>query len=167
MELATGDYRRLCSIAADRSRHFAERGRAIKRIRDRRMYRAEFANFHQFCVSRCGFGGKRGYQFISSTEAFDEIASDGAALYAPKACSAQEKGSIPIALRWLVWERDDFTCHYCGTRRHLSIDHIEPESAGGDLSPSNLITCCKSCNSKKGAKSYEGFTGRERPGTCA
>ena len=60
------------------------------------------------------------------------------------------KTSIPADLRWRVWERDNFTCLHCGTRKHLSIDHIIPESQGGLTIIENLQTLCVRCNSKKG-----------------
>lgn len=33
---------------------------------------------------------------------------------------------ISDELRWRIWERDNFTCQHCGTRRHLAVDHILP-----------------------------------------
>jgi 5-methylcytosine-specific restriction endonuclease McrA len=60
------------------------------------------------------------------------------------------KEVIPAALRWEIWERDDFRCQWCGSRRFLQVDHINPESNGGLLVLENLQTLCKSCNSKKG-----------------
>ena len=70
-------------------------------------------------------------------------------------CSQTAKASIPTDLRWEVWERDNFTCQHCGTRRHLSIDHIIPESKGGTTVLENLQTLCKKCNSIKGVKVCE------------
>jgi hypothetical protein len=62
------------------------------------------------------------------------------------------KTVIPEPLRWEVWERDNFTCLHCGVRRFLTIDHIHPESKGGELTLDNLQTLCRSCNSRKGAR---------------
>lgn len=71
--------------------------------------------------------------------------------------SGYQKQPIPDTLRWTIWERDDFTCHYCGSRKFLSVDHIVPESQGGELSLDNLVTACRPCNSKKGTSSYSRF----------
>lgn len=60
------------------------------------------------------------------------------------------KAWVPHALRWQIWERDNFTCQHCRCRQFLTIDHIQAESAGGTLDPDNLQTLCRSCNSTKG-----------------
>jgi len=62
------------------------------------------------------------------------------------------KVNIPHWLKWKVWERDDFTCKFCGKRKDLSVDHIQPESFGGKLEIENLQTLCRSCNSIKNCK---------------
>lgn len=62
------------------------------------------------------------------------------------------KAPIPADVRWLVWERDNFTCQKCGSRKNLSIDHIIPESKGGEATMENCQTLCKTCNSSKGAR---------------
>jgi 5-methylcytosine-specific restriction protein A len=59
---------------------------------------------------------------------------------------------IPKELRWQVWERDDFTCQDCGTRRRLTVDHIIAEVNGGKTELSNLQTLCGPCNSRKGTR---------------
>ncbi|MCA1670595.1 MAG: HNH endonuclease [Thermomicrobia bacterium] len=51
-----------------------------------------------------------------------------------------------------VWERDLYRCCECGTHLDLSVDHIIPESRGGNLDLDNLRTLCRSCNSRKGAR---------------
>jgi len=63
-----------------------------------------------------------------------------------------KKASIPDDFRWAVFERDNFTCKHCGSRRNLTVDHIRPESKGGALTMDNAQTLCKSCNSRKGAR---------------
>ncbi len=64
----------------------------------------------------------------------------------------RQKDTIPYALKWAVWERDDFRCQQCGTRKELSVDHIKPELHGGKLEMSNLQTLCRKCNSSKGSR---------------
>jgi 5-methylcytosine-specific restriction endonuclease McrA len=53
-----------------------------------------------------------------------------------------------------VFERDGWVCRYCGFdgRRFgnwlfLTVDHMVPISQGGSRDPSNLVTCCRACNS--------------------
>ncbi len=60
--------------------------------------------------------------------------------------------ALPEELRWEIFERDNFTCKRCGSRRRLAIDHIVPVMRGGMNDPANLQTLCKSCNSAKGAR---------------
>lgn len=62
------------------------------------------------------------------------------------------KKDIPEALRWQIFERDDFRCKHCGSRHQLRADHIIPESKGGETSIENLQTLCHRCNSRKGAR---------------
>ena len=72
-----------------------------------------------------------------------------------KACQAFNKRRAPKgvsdALRWEVWERDNFTCQKCGYRRFLAIDHIKPRVLGGSDDATNLQTLCRSCNASKDA----------------
>jgi NMD protein affecting ribosome stability and mRNA decay len=66
--------------------------------------------------------------------------------------SEKAKEEISDAFKWAVWERDNFTCQECGSRRNLSVDHIRPESKGGKLTMENAQTLCMTCNRKKGAR---------------
>jgi hypothetical protein len=57
-----------------------------------------------------------------------------------------------------IFERDNWTCQYCGdkvTNDNASIDHYVPQSKGGNHSKANLRTCCFVCNSIKSGKSFE------------
>jgi 5-methylcytosine-specific restriction endonuclease McrA len=54
-----------------------------------------------------------------------------------------------------VYLRDNYTCQYCYKSfrfSELTFDHVYPVSKGGETSWENIVTCCKKCNSSKGAK---------------
>lgn len=54
-----------------------------------------------------------------------------------------------------VLVRDEYTCQYCGgehTSGDLTIDHIIPKVQGGSNEWTNVVTCCRSCNMKKGGR---------------
>jgi hypothetical protein len=60
--------------------------------------------------------------------------------------------------RLVVFERDDWTCQYCGekvTKENATIDHYIPQSRGGTHVKANLRTCCLICNGIKSGKSFE------------
>lgn len=99
-----------------------------------RNYRQSHGTFARYCRSVHGISVRTAYDHLSNYSRLGR------------------KTPIPTALRWAIWERDNFTCAYCGARRFLAVDHIIPETRGGGQSPGNLITTCKSCNSRKGAK---------------
>lgn len=66
------------------------------------------------------------------------------------------------SLRTAVFERDDYTCQYCGARprlltlyragkKHttLHVDHMIPRVRGGKDDIKNLVTACRGCNMAK------------------
>lgn len=56
-------------------------------------------------------------------------------------------------LRAAVFERDGFTCTYCGERGgKLECDHVHPLSKGGSNEMDNLTTACFRCNRSKHTK---------------
>ena len=58
-------------------------------------------------------------------------------------------------LRFLIFERDDFTCQYCGRKPPeviLEIDHKIPRDQKGKDEEPNLITSCRDCN--RGKRNY-------------
>lgn len=54
------------------------------------------------------------------------------------------------SIRTAVFERDAFTCQYCGQRGgKLECDHVVPISRGGSNDIKNLVTACRDCNRDK------------------
>ncbi|MDH5753369.1 MAG: HNH endonuclease [Deltaproteobacteria bacterium] len=54
--------------------------------------------------------------------------------------------------QWWKNKRATGVCHYCRQRfpaRELTMDHIIPLVRGGRSVKSNLVPCCKECNSRK------------------
>jgi hypothetical protein len=54
-----------------------------------------------------------------------------------------------------IYKRDGNKCQYCGSTKHLTIDHIIPRSKGGGDNWFNLVVACSTCNTKKGDKLLE------------
>ncbi len=62
---------------------------------------------------------------------------------------------IPPVNRREVFRRDHGSCQYCGTTRHLTLDHVVPLSKGGPHSWTNVVTACEACNQRKGDRTPE------------
>lgn len=75
------------------------------------------------------------------------------------------KDRIHPADRAFIYERDGDACLRCGTPRDLTIDHVHPESLGGESTRENFQTLCRSCNAWKGVRIGAEFDYRtqERP----
>jgi CRISPR/Cas system Type II protein with McrA/HNH and RuvC-like nuclease domain len=57
-----------------------------------------------------------------------------------------------------VFKRDRCVCQYCCQRfekQELTLDHVLPKSRGGETKWHNIVTCCKTCNFKKGDRTPE------------
>lgn len=57
-----------------------------------------------------------------------------------------------------VFVRDNFTCQYCAkktVKSQLTLDHVIPVVQRGGKSWENIVTCCKTCNQKKGGRTPE------------
>ncbi len=69
--------------------------------------------------------------------------------------------------RRVVLARDGHRCQYCGSTRHLTLDHVIPRSRGGGTSWENVVTSCFPCNTRKGAHlpAEIGMVPRARPRT--
>jgi 5-methylcytosine-specific restriction endonuclease McrA len=57
-----------------------------------------------------------------------------------------------------IYARDKNRCQYCGKRfpqDELTCDHVVPRSRGGRAQWDNIVTCCVSCNRRKGGRTPE------------
>lgn len=63
--------------------------------------------------------------------------------------------------RLAIYLRDGMACCYCGKAveesARLTLDHLRPYSKGGSNEPTNLVTCCHTCNSARGKRSWRQF----------
>lgn len=66
--------------------------------------------------------------------------------------SKPTKRQLPAKLRLQIIERDGYACKKCGSKENLEVDHIHPESKGGNHDPSNLQCLCRPCNLRKGTR---------------
>lgn len=67
-----------------------------------------------------------------------------------------------------IYARDSYTCQYCHKSfpsDDLTFDHVIPVAQGGHRSWENIVTCCLSCNRKKGCRTPDeaGMTLKHRP----
>ena len=70
--------------------------------------------------------------------------------------------------RLAIYLRDEFRCAYCsqdmtdaepGT---LALDHLIARSKGGSNHQSNLVTICRTCNSRRGNRPWRKFANSPR-----
>ena len=57
-----------------------------------------------------------------------------------------------------IYARDGYTCQYCAKSfptQELTFDHVVPVSQGGRKDWENIVTCCVSCNRRKGGRTPE------------
>lgn len=65
--------------------------------------------------------------------------------------------SLSSAKKKRIWLRDKYICKYCFKRcslEEVTVDHKIPKMKGGTNFQSNLVTCCRKCNLKKGQREY-------------
>jgi len=54
-----------------------------------------------------------------------------------------------------IYARDNYTCQYCSetmSTSELTFDHVVPVAQGGRKDWENIVTCCISCNRRKGGR---------------
>jgi len=53
--------------------------------------------------------------------------------------------------RFEVFNRDEYTCQYCGCQtKELTLDHVIPRRGGGSHTWENVVSACIPCNRRKG-----------------
>lgn len=78
-------------------------------------------------------------------------------------CHGQREPITPRT-RYEVFERDGYTCQYCGAKAsdvELHVDHIVPVSKGGGNGLDNLVTACATCNLGKSDLATTRFDGED------
>jgi 5-methylcytosine-specific restriction endonuclease McrA len=106
---------------------------------------------------------------ILSTYELLEIRTISRSFEYPAVIRLTQYKSIPyrgvLLNRANLFKRDNGECQYCGSKRHLTIDHVVPKSKGGKTSWTNLVTACNRCNVNKGDKTPEqaGLVLRSQP----
>jgi 5-methylcytosine-specific restriction endonuclease McrA len=62
----------------------------------------------------------------------------------------------PKLTRVEIFNRDHYTCQYCGKHSHqLTLDHVIPRYVGGKHTWENLVSACAPCNRKKAGRTPE------------
>jgi 5-methylcytosine-specific restriction endonuclease McrA len=86
-----------------------------------------------------------------------EISSPSMVIKAPAVIRLLKYVRIPYKVvrfsRRNVLLRDRYRCQYCGREyasSFLTLDHVVPISQGGKTQWDNVVTACKTCNTKKG-----------------
>lgn len=63
---------------------------------------------------------------------------------------------IDSVIQWRVFQRDKYTCLYCGrTGIPLTVDHILLWEKGGPTTIKNLVSACRACNKDRGNMEYD------------
>lgn len=61
--------------------------------------------------------------------------------------SARSKAcNIPTKVKWIVWERDNHCCIYCGSTRAMPNAHFISRAKGGLGIEENIVTLCYNCH---------------------
>lgn len=73
----SGDLARLESVVSEGLRTFVEVGAALAEIRDRRLYRAEYVTFEDYCQERWGMSRAHAYRTIAASEVVGVLSPRG------------------------------------------------------------------------------------------
>lgn len=66
------------------------------------------------------------------------------------ACQVRRPHPKRKLTRFEVFNRDRYTCQYCGKQSHqLTLDHVIPRYRGGQHTWENVVSACVPCNRRK------------------
>ena len=68
---------------------------------------------------------------------------------------ATSSGEAKRLWRKHIKEQWNHQCAYCGSEENLTIDHILPQSKGGQDTTKNVVCCCHFCNQSKGHEHWK------------
>jgi 5-methylcytosine-specific restriction endonuclease McrA len=119
--------------------------------------------FSQNYLPLCRINIKRAIVLLvtNKAEPLDLTAQSGWRIHSPslvldvpkhirlKISSRERMWKVPPVNRREVLRRDHHSCQYCGSSKHLTLDHVIPRSRGGQHRWDNVVTACERCNSKK------------------
>src|SRR6188474_1002031 len=86
----------------------------------------------------------------------EQISSPSVTWKIPAVVRERRAAKVKHAIRFSranVYLRDGYRCQYCSERfepKLLSYDHVVPRCQGGKTVWENIVTACKTCNTKKG-----------------
>jgi len=74
-----------------------------------------------------------------------------------KAIEYEIGGKVSSEVKFNLFVKQSGICYWCFEKldKIYHIDHVIPISRGGDNSETNIVVCCKSCNSQKSNKLVE------------
>lgn len=71
-------------------------------------------------------------------------------------CLVRRPHPQPKLTRVEIFNRDHYTCQYCGKQSHaLTLDHVIPRHQGGPHTWENLVSACSYCNRHKAGRTPE------------
>lgn len=95
-------------------------------------------------------------RFIKQTDLLEtEILAKDSSGGLVKTLIRKSTRQIDNKIQWKVFQRDAYTCRYCGrTGVPLTVDHLILWENGGATIEKNLVSACKKCNKTRGNTEY-------------
>ncbi|SPJ17210.1 HNH endonuclease [Burkholderiales bacterium] len=106
-------------------------------------------------LGECLFSMTGGLQEISGERSF--VVSSSIVMIRGRHRSPNGRGHVGLS-KHRLFARDRHVCAYCGAHCNesdLTVEHIIPVSRGGRHEWTNVVTACRSCNTRKGNRRPE------------